>query len=80
MVPAGDTIAEKEVECTQRSCESPGCWNTAYGTRFCGHCMGGETPVTRGPVTFKETLVREAVWRRRCQSDQAEAIDARPAL
>ena len=53
--------AEPKVEATQLNnsvvaCETPGCNETAYGTKLCSLCLDGKTPLKRGPVTVSELL------------------------
>ncbi len=39
-----------------KACETPGCFKTAYGTDYCGYCLGGNTPEKRGPVKLNEAM------------------------
>jgi len=38
----------------QTCCATPGCFKTAYDSKLCSHCLGGDTPLNRGPVTLRE--------------------------
>jgi hypothetical protein len=37
-------------------CETAGCFNTAYDSKVCGQCLGGDTPEKRGPVSLRELM------------------------
>ena len=39
-----------------KQCETPGCFETAYGSKSCGLCLDGRTPEKRGPVTERELM------------------------
>lgn len=41
-------------------CETPGCFETAYGTKLCSLCLDGKTPELRGPVATRELLSARA--------------------
>jgi len=40
----------------ETTCETPGCFNTAYESKLCDQCLGGLTPMERGPVTVNELM------------------------
>ena len=43
------------------TCETPGCFNTAYDSKLCSQCLDGMTPLKRGPVTVTELMHAKAV-------------------
>jgi hypothetical protein len=51
-----------------KTCKTPGCFKTAYGTDYCGKCLGGDTPEKRGPVKLNEA------WRAHLTGGIDEAI------
>lgn len=43
------------------TCETTGCFNTAYDSKLCSQCLGGDTPLKRGPVTQSELMRARAI-------------------
>src|SRR6266567_2192390 len=43
-----------------RVCDTPGCYETAYGSSLCDLCLDGRTPDKRGAVTIREALYARA--------------------
>ena len=39
-----------------KTCETPGCFETTYDSKLCSKCLGGDTPLKRGPVTNFELM------------------------
>jgi hypothetical protein len=40
----------------EKTCETPGCFETSYDSKLCGKCLGGDLPLKRGPVTNHELM------------------------
>jgi hypothetical protein len=38
------------------TCETLGCFRTAYDSKLCSKCLDGRLPMTRGPVTVFEWM------------------------